>query len=81
MEYLCIIDFVKLYDKKDVRMQKLILKVVDDDKNENFKQKHRLSTFEIICNTVHFLISCHFMNNRMQFTGPDHFSLLLNAWQ
>ena len=90
MECLCIIDFVRLYDKKDVRMQTFKLKGVDDEK-KNLKWKHRWSTFDIICNTVHFfmschvmschVMSCHVMNHRMQFTGPDHLSLLLNAWQ
>ena len=72
MVCLCVIDLFKMYDKKDMKLQTFKLKCNDCDNNDSFDiEKADGNLIEMICNTV---LSFCLMNDRMQFSGPDHFN-------
>ena len=82
MVRLCVIDLLKSYNKKDVKLQIFKLKNYDCDNKESFDiKKADGNLIEMSCNTV---LSFCLMNDRMQFSGPDLFNyfakcLIMNA--
>ena len=72
MVRLCVIDLLKSYDEKDVKLQTFQLKNNDCDNKESFDiEKADGNSIEMSCNTV---LSFCLMNDRMQFSGPDLFN-------
>ena len=72
MVRLCVIDLLKSYDEKDVKLQTFKLKCGDCDNKESFDiKKADGNSIEMSCNTV---LSFRLMNDRMQFSGLDLFN-------
>ena len=79
MVRLCVIDLLKSYDEKDVKLQTFKLKNNDCDNKESFDvEKADGNLIEMSCNTV---LSFRLMNDRMQFSGPDLFNYLQSVLQ
>ena len=72
MVCLCVIDLIKSYNEKDVKLQTFKLKNNDCHNKESFDiKKADGNSIEMSCNTV---LSFRLMNDRMQFSGPDLFN-------
>ena len=72
MVCLCVIDLLKLYNEKDVKLQTFKVKNNDCDNEESFDiKKADGNSIEMSCNTV---LSFRLMNVRMQCSGPDLFN-------